>query len=225
MQLSIANCLFTHLKKCFMKKIICFIFICFIWIHSYAQKRRVSGNLYINSNLCRVPTQNLVFNDGQRMLTTISETYDIFMGFGAGVLIPVSKKFSIGGDFGFISKGYFAKRENTYSSGSLTGKGFARTDLNFFESTVFLEKQIRLKNPHYKTLFSSGLFYGINLPHIMDFGLQAKGNDFGGMLAVGIQRNHVFAKIEFKKGLMEIKNSINFSFTTQILSFKFGYKF
>lgn len=72
-------------------------------------------------------------------------------------------------------------------------------------------------------MLSSGLFYGLHIPHAIGFGLEAKGNDFGTSISVGIQRKRALAKLDFKKGLTNISNNANASFKTNILSFKIDY--
>lgn len=199
------------------------LIICLLAMHSYGQERKVTLNVYISPSICQSPTQYRVFNDGKVTLTNLTKSSSLFFGFGLQLLKSLDKNWLIGGDLGFASKGYFATRDTIYNIGSLSGTGFTRTDLNFLETTVFMEKQIILKNPVYRIMFSTGLFYGLHIPNIFGFGLEANGNDIGTSLSIGIQRKRIFTKLDFKKGLIDIKNNANSSFKTNILSFKIGY--
>jgi len=206
-----------------MKKNIIVILICLIGMHCYAQEKKVILRGYISPSICRIPTQHRIFKDGKATSTDLTKSNGLFFGGSIELLRKLDKNWLLGGDLGFISKGYFAARDTTYSNGSLGGTGFERTDLNFLETTFFIEKQVLLKNPKNKILFSSGLFYGLHIPNIVGFGLEANGNDFGTSISIGIQRKRTLAKFEFKKGLINITNNANSSFKTNILSFKMGY--
>lgn len=206
-----------------MKKNIIVILICLIGMHSYAQEKKFILRGYISPSICKVSTQHRIFKDGKATLTNLTKSSGLFFGGGIELLRKLEKNWLLGGELGFISKGYFATKDTTYNNGSLGGTGFERTDLNFLETTLLIEKQVFLKNPEYKIMFSSGLFYGLHIPNIVGFGLEANGNDFGTSISVGIQRKRSFAIFSFKKGLTNIENNANSSFKTNILSFKIGY--
>ena len=206
-----------------MKKGTIVILTCIIAIHSYGQEKKFTLRGYVSPGICKSPTQHRIFKDGKVTLTNLTKSNGLFFGGGFELLRNFEKNWLLGGDFGFISKGYFATRDTTYNNGSFGGTGFSRTDLNFLETTIFIEKQVLLKDPKYKIMFSTGLFYGLHIPNIIGFGLEAKGNDFGTSISVGIQRKRSFAKLDFKRGLTNIENNANASFKTKILSFKIGY--
>ncbi len=115
--------------------------------------------------------------------------------------------------------------DTVYNYGSFTGTAYTRMDLNFLETTLFLEKQILLNNPKYRIMLSTGLFYGLHIPNIISFGSEAKGNDFGTSISVGVQKSNSFVKLDLKNGLTNIRNDAKSSFKTNILSFKIGYSF
>jgi len=192
-------------------------------MHSYGQEKKFTLRGYISPSICKSPTQHRTFRDGKVTLTNLTSSSVLFFGGGLEVLKNLDKNWLIGGDLGFMSKGYFATRDTTYNNGSFGGTGFTRTDLNFLETIVFIEKQLVLKNPNYRITFSSGLFYGLHIPNIVGFGLEANGNDFGTSLSIGIQRKPIFVKLDFQKGLINIQNNANSSFKTNMLSFKIGY--
>jgi hypothetical protein len=115
-------------------------------------------------------------------------------------------------------------RDTTYSGASVSGYGFQSIDLNFMETTLYLEKKLLLKNPANKFLFSYGLFYGLHLPHVVQFSVGADGNDFGMSFSGGIQVRRFFAKLEYKKGLANIKNTSTANFTSSLAILKIGYQ-
>ena len=198
-------------------------FTCLIVMHCNAQEKQLILRLYVSPGICISPTQHRVFNDGTATLTNLTKSNGLFFGGGLEVLKNLNKNWLVGGDLGFISKGYFATRDTIYNNGGFNGTSFTRTDLNFVETTAFIEKQIILKNPDYKIMFSSGLFYGLHISNIIGFGLEASGNDIGTSLSIGIQRKRSFVKLDFQKGLTNIKNNADSYFKTNILSFKIGY--
>lgn len=201
------------------------ILICLIGMHSSAQEKKFTLRGYISPSICKLSTQHRIFTDGKAISTDLTKSSGLFFGGGIELLRKFHKNWLLDGDLGFISKGYFATRDTTYNNGSFGGTGFERTDLNFLETTLSIEKQVLLKNPKYKIMFSSSLFYGLHIPNIVGFGLEASGNDFGTSISTGIQRKRTLVKVEFKKGLTNIANNANSSFKTNILSFKIGYIF
>lgn len=212
-------------KKVFsMKKSIIVIVICLIALHADGQERKFALRGFISPGIGQLSTQNRIFEDGKETLTNMTKSSGLFFGGSVQILRKLENNWLLGGDLGFISKGYFATMDSTYNFGSLAGTGFERTDLNFLETTLSIEKQVLLKNSDYSLLFSSGVFYGIHIPKIVGFGLEANGNDFGTSLSIGIQRKRCLAKFEYKKGLTNISNNINSSFRTNILSLKIGYQ-
>ena len=140
----------------------------------------------------------------------------------------LQNNFLLGGDFAYISKGNLKIYDTVYSNGSISGFSFQRIELPYIETTIFLEKQVILKNQKDRILFSSGLFFGLHASYIGRFVLQAKGNndignDFGVSCAVGIQKKRFFTKFDFKKGLINIKNDKAAIFKTTIIALKIGH--
>ena len=190
--------------------------------NSHAQEKKLSLRIYVSPSICQSPTQYRTFKDGQVTLTNMGKSNGLFFGGGLELLKKMNTNWLIGGNFDFVSKGYLATRDTTYNNGSLSGTEFTRTDLNFLETTIFIEKQIIAQDPKYKFMFSAGLFYGLHVPNYIGFDLEANGNDFGASIAGGIQRKKVFFKLDYKKGLIIICNNANAFFKTNIISFKVG---
>jgi hypothetical protein len=204
-------------------KILLIICACLSGVQTLSQETKVKLNLYISPSICKSPTQNRVLNDGKATLTNLTRASGLFFGGGLELLRNLKKNWLIGGDLGFISKGYFAIRDVRNSNGSFSGTGFTRTDLNFVETSFFLGKLLQLKGTGYKISFSSGLFYGFRAPLLSDFGLKASGNDLGTLLSIGIERKRFFLKVNSKRGMINIENNVNSTFRTNIICFKFGY--
>lgn len=206
-----------------MKHILIILITWLIAIHSYSQEKKLTFRGYISPSICKSPTQYRTIIDNNVSLTDMTKSSRLFFGAGIEMLRKLNQNWFVGGDLGFVSKGYFALRETNYQNGSLSGTGFARTDLNFLETTLLLEKQLSMKNPENRILLSAGLFYGLHLPNITSFGVEANGNDLGTSLSLGLKRKRFFAKLNLKNGFINIKNNIGSSFKTNILSFKIGY--
>ena len=149
----------------------------------------------------------------------------MFFGVGLEVLKKMENNCLIGAELGYVSKGYLATDDSSFSYGGLTGTTYIRADMNFWQPAIFVEKQFVLKNPDYSVLLNGGLFYGLHVTNLIGFGLEADGNDFGTSLALGIQRKRAFVKLDFEKGLIFIRNNADASFRTNVLRFKIGYSF
>ena len=194
-----------------------------VGLHSNAQEKKITLRLYVSPSICKSPTQYRVFNDGKATLTNLTKSNELFFGGGVALLKHVKGNWFVGGDLAFASKGFLATRDTIYNNGGLGGTSFKRTDLNFLQTTIFIENQTSLNNSDYSLLFSTGMFYGMHIPNIIGVGLEANGNDFGTSLSIGVQRKRILTKLHYQKGLVKILNNANSSFKTNILSFKFGY--
>ena len=191
--------------------------------NSFSQEKNFFFKGYISPGISFSQNQNTVHTDGQLTSADLSKSMIFNFGLGIELLKRIKNDWLIGADIGFIGKGYFERNDITYSGGSISGTTYTRYDMNFFETTLFIEKQIQMKNPSYKLLIDGGLFYGTHILNLVSFGIEANGNDFGTSLSAGIQRKKVFVKLDFDKGLITIKNNANAFFKTNVLSFKIGY--
>src|SRR4051794_34318932 len=99
-----------------------------IAFNSFAQEKKLKLEVYINDAICWSPIQHRVFKDGKATLTNLTKSGGSFFGCGAELLKNLDKNWWMGADLGFISKGYFAVKDSTYSNGSVTGTGFQRID-------------------------------------------------------------------------------------------------
>lgn len=207
-------------------KIITLLLFLFLSTNLNGQDRAFIISGYLSAGIGKEITQYRVFKQGSATLTNQTTSHGLYGGAGLTVIKTLPKlTWNIGGELAFISKGYFASMDTVYSSGSFAGTSFKRTDLNYLETTVFIEKSIQLKNPEYKFLFAPGLYYGFSVQGIIGSGLQAKGNDLGSSVSVGIQRKRSYLKADFKSGFINIRNDINSKFKNQILNFKLGTRF
>lgn len=205
-----------------MKKAVLIILTSLLAMYSYGQVKKIILSGYVSSGISKSPTQHTIYKNGKVTSSNLTKSSGIFFGAGIILLRKLGENWNLGGDLAFISKGYFATRDTAYNVGSLGSTSYRSTDLNYLETTLFIEKQILFDNPDYKLLFSSGLFYGLHVTPISGSGLEANGNDFGTSISFGIQRKRMYAKLDFKKGLLDIKNNTNASFKTNILSLKIG---
>lgn len=197
-----------------------------ISIQLYAQHQKIKGRLYLNPGIGFSPIVHRIFNDGDITSITVTKKIEIVWGGGIEVLKDLKNNFYLAGDLAFILKGNLKTYDTVYSRGSIAGYSFSNEGLSYIETTIFLEKQVPLKNLNNRILFSSGLFYGIHGSHLGSLILQGSksdfGNDFGAILSLGIQRRGFFTKFDFKKGLINMKNDKNILFKTNVLTLKVG---
>lgn len=208
-----------------MKRKILLIASLLITLNSFAQEKGFVFRGYISPAIGQSLIQNRVFEDGKVTSTNLTKKPGLFFGVGLEVLKKMENNWLIGADLGFLSKGYLATEDSSFSYGGLTGTTYIRADMNFWQPAIFVEKQFLLKNPDYRVLLKGGIFYGLHVTNLIGFGLEADGNDFGTSLGLGIQRKRAFVKLDYEKGFLYIKNNADASFRTNILRFKIGFSF
>ena len=206
-----------------MKRTILYTITLLIAFNAHAQEKKWVIRGYISPGIGKSFTQQRISESGQLTSINLVKSSDVLYGGGLEVLRKFNNNWLIGAEYGYITKGNLTKRETRLTPEGILGKNYKSVEISFIEIAIFAEKQFELKNPKYRLMLDAGIFHGNKLPSAFDFGLEAKGNDFGTKLAGGIQRGRVFLKVEYEKGLIKIKNNVNPSYQTSIFRFKIGY--
>ena len=188
-----------------------------------AQNQRFFLRGFLCPSICQSPTFNRTIVDSKVTESYLEKSTTLFWGGGFEGLVKIKNSWLIGCDVDFTSKGYLATKDVTYSNGSLSGNSFRRTDMNFLESNLFVEKQFQIPDSKCTLLCSAGLFYGIHVPNIIGIGLELEGNDFGSSLCTGIKWKSAVFKLDYRNGMKDIDNKAKAIFRTNILRLQFGY--
>lgn len=213
-------------------KIVFLLPMLFLFSVVHAQDKKPSMRMYITPGMGSLSTEHTIMNDGVITSTTLTNKARLFFSPAIGLLKPLTNTLSLVADLGVNHKGYLVNTMQEYSNGSPGGHGYVREDYSFIETTLSLQKQLVLKNSSNGLLLGTGLFYGINDGYLGRLvwnpdvsSRNSIGNDVGFIFSGGLQKNHFLTALEWRQGLITLRNDKSRIFKTSIVGLKIGYVF
>jgi hypothetical protein len=185
------------------------------------QERDLNLRVYVEPNISRVFTLNRVFQDQNFVSSDLSTSRKLFFGAGVEVSISLLRPSRIGGGISYVTKGYTQRHDLFHTSGGASGSSFRRTDLSFFEWSLFLERKV-INNKNLMLLVSFGAFFGSPAKIFKDTS-DPHGRDAGLSFAVTASRNSLYTKLGVRRGLQDVTNEFHSRLKTSTFSLSVGY--